>query len=218
VSAKALVFEFQDAQNDGSSFQLAMNVLGGKLSAGIGGAVNPAATFLRFKNGTIDAVLAAVAGDSRFKLLSAPSIRVRDGSKGRIVVGSDVPVLAEAQLDKNGNPVQSIQYRPSGVIFEIAPRIMRNRIELNLLQQLSNFQQTGTSNINSPTLTKREVSTVVGVESGDMIILGGLDESKDTTTRSGLSFLPRALDTVRTESSKSQVLVVLQVSKIGPAL
>lgn len=217
IVAKALVFEFSDSVNEGSGFQLALNVLAGKLSIGIGGAVSPGENFARFKNQTIDAVLSAVSGDGRFKLQSAPSIRVKDGAKGRITVGADVPVLAEAQLDKNGNPVQSVQYRPSGVIFDIAPRIMRERIELNLSQQLSNFQQTSTSKINSPTLTKREVSTVVGIESGDMIVLGGLDETKDTETRQGLSFLPRFLDTTKTENSKSQVLVVLQVTKIDQA-
>lgn len=217
VIAKALVFEFSDSTNEGSGFQLALNVLAGKLSIGIGGAVSPGENFARFKNQTIDAVLSAVSGDGRFKLQSAPSIRVKDGAKGRITVGADVPVLAEAQLDKNGNPVQSVQYRPSGVIFDIAPRIMRDRIELNLSQQLSNFQQTSTSKINSPTLTKREVSTVIGIESGDMILLGGLDESKSNETRQGLSFLPRFLDTTKTENSKSQVLVVLQVTKIDQA-
>lgn len=217
VVAKALVFEFSDSTNEGSGFQLALNVLAGKLSIGLGGAIAPGENFARFKNQTIDAVLSAVSGDGRFKLQSAPSIRVKDGAKGRITVGADVPVLAEAQLDKNGNPVQSVQYRPSGVIFDIAPRIMRDRIELNLSQQLSNFQQTSTSKINSPTLTKREVSTVIGIESGDMILLGGLDESKSNETRQGLSFLPRFLDTTKTENSKSQVLVVLQVTKIDQA-
>lgn len=217
IVAKALVFEFSDSANEGSGFQLALNVLAGKLPIGLGGAIAPGENFARFKNQTIDAVLSAVSGDGRFKLHSAPSIRVKDGAKGRITVGADVPVLAEAQLDKNGNPVQSVQYRPSGVIFDIAPRIMRERIELNLSQQLSNFQQTSTSKINSPTLTKREVSTVVGIESGDMIVLGGLDETKDTETRQGLSFLPRFLDTTKTENSKSQVLVVLQVTKIDQA-
>lgn len=216
ITAKALVFEFSESKTEGSTFQLALNILSGKLTTGFGGPVATADNFVRFKGKSIDAVLSAVSGDGRFKLVSAPSIRVRDGAKGRITVGQDVPVLADAQLDKSGNPVQSVQYRPSGVIFEISPRIMRDRIELNLSQQLSNFQQTNTSKINSPTLTKREVSTVVGIESGDMIVLGGLDEKKDNNTRQGLSFLPRLLDSTSTETTNTQVLVVLLVTKIIP--
>lgn len=216
ITAKALVFEFSESKTEGSTIQLALNILSGKLTTGFGGPVATADNFVRFKNKSIDAVLSAVSGDGRFKLVSAPSIRVRDGAKGRITVGQDVPVLADAQLDKNGNPVQSVQYRPSGVIFEISPRIMRDRIELSLSQQLSNFQQTNTSKINSPTLTKREVSTVVGIESGDMIVLGGLDEKKDNNTRQGLSLLPRILDSTSTETTSTQVLVVLLVTKIIP--
>lgn len=214
IIAKALVFEFVDSKADGSTFQLAMNVLSSKLSLGIGSSPSRLESFLRFKNQTIDAVLSAVSGDSRFKLHSAPSIRVKDGSKGRIVVGSDVPVLAESQTDKNGNPVQSVQYRSSGVIFDLQPRVMRDRIEVNLSQQLSNFQSTSTSSINSPTLTKREVSTTIGIESGDLIVLGGLDEVKQSDSRKGLPFLPRSLDSVNSEYTKSQILVVLQITRL----
>lgn len=215
VLARALVFEFVESKNDNKGFQLAALVLADKLSIGINTAMNPFNNILRFKNQSIDAVLSAVSTDSRFTLVSAPSIRVVDGSSGRINVGQDVPVLAEATLDKNGNPVQSVTYRPSGVLFDIKPRIMRDRIEVNLSQQLSNFQTTKTSTINSPTLTKREVSTTVGMESGEIIVLGGLDETKDEETRSGLFFLPRFMDSTGTTKTKSQILVVLQVTKIS---
>lgn len=213
VVAKALIFEFTDGKNEGASFGMALKAFSEKLSVSYGPA-KALDNFIRVKNSTVDAVLSAVQGDTRFKLVSAPSVRVKDGSKGRITVGQEVPVLGNVQLDKNGNPTQSVEYRPSGVIFDIAPRVMRDRIELTLNQQISNFQPTSTSSINSPTLLKREVATTVGVESGEMIVLGGLDEEKENHATEGLSFLPRFLDTRKDEQTKSQVLLVLQVSNL----
>lgn len=212
VIAKALVLEFADSSQDATGFQIALSALSTNLTAVVGGPIKLLDNFIRIKDTSIDAVLSALRGDSRFKLVSTPTLRVKDGAKGRVTVGQDVPVLSEAQLDKNGNPIQSIQYRPSGVIFDIAPRVMSERIELDLTQQISNFQATSSSAINSPTLTKRELSTTVTVEPGDIIVLGGLDESKDTQARQGLSFLPRILDSRKADSTKTQILVVLQVT------
>lgn len=68
-------------------------------------------------------------------------------------------------------------------------------LDLDITQQLPNLVKTPTGVNNSPTLTKRELKTKVSIEDGDVIVLGGLTESKDSNTRDGLSFLPRFLHT-----------------------
>lgn len=216
ILARTLVFEFNENTNEQQGFQLGALVLAEKLSIGINTVMQPLSNVLRFKNHSLDAVLTAVEGDSRFSLITSSSLRVMDGATARINNGQDVPVLAESSLDNNGNPVQSVTYRPSGVIFDLSPRIMRDRIEVKLSQQLSNFQQTKTSTINSPTLTKREVSTTVGLTDGEIIVLGGLDEERKDESRSGLFFLPRFLDSTSKQTTKSQILVVLQVNRVLP--
>lgn len=101
-----------------SAFSLAVDLLGARFSLGqfkdLGNAV-------RLTKGGFDLAYSALASDSRFKVVSSPSLRVKSGENARFSVGSDVPVLGTVQLDKNGNPVQSVEYKPSGVILDLRP-------------------------------------------------------------------------------------------------
>lgn len=213
VVARAAVIEYSEERDEGFSFKTAFSAFAGKLSVSLaGGGVLD--NFVTFKNSSIEAVLSALEGDSRFSLVTQPTLRIKNGALGRFTVGSDVPVLDSVQVDKQGNPIQSVTYRQSGVIFSLKPTIMRDRIEVEVMQQLSNFQKTQTSNIDSPTLLKRELSTSVGVESGDIVVLAGLEESKDTNSSTGFSFLPDFMRTTKASNAKTQLLLVVEVKKL----
>jgi type II secretory pathway component GspD/PulD (secretin) len=114
----------------------------------------------------------------------------------------------------NGQAVQSVEYRSSGVIFNVQPTVREGVIDLGIDQQLSNFITTTTGVNNSPTLTKRALKTMVGMQDGDVIVLGGLTETKESGSRDGLSFIPKFLHTTGKENSRSEILLVLQVQRI----
>jgi len=213
IVARAAVIEYSEENEQGFSFRTAFSAFAGKLSLSYG--PSPLGNFITFKNSTIDAVLSALEGDARFSLVSQPTLRIANGAQGRFTVGSDVPVLDSVQTDKNGNPIQSITYRQSGVIFSLKPVIMRDRVQVEVWQQLSNFQRTSTSSIDSPTLLKRELQTTVGLEAGDIVVLAGLEESKDSSSRSGFSFLPDFMKTTKRTDGRTQLLLVLEVQKVS---
>lgn len=212
VVARAAVIEYTEESDKGFSFKTAFSAFGDKLSLSFGSST--LANFVTFKNSTIEAVLSAIEGDSRFNLVTQPTLRIRHGATGRFTVGADVPVLDSVQVDKQGNPIQSVTYRQSGVIFALLPRIMSDRIELDVTQQLSSFQRNQTSGIDSPTLLKRELSTSVGVESGDIVVLAGLDESKENSSSSGFSFLPDWMRTSKRTTGKTQLLLFIEVRRV----
>lgn len=212
VLVKGMVYEVTTGEKEGSAFSLALSVMQGKFGLNIGKLVNGDSIML--KNSSIDAVFSALSTDSRFKSVSNPSLRVRSGASARFSVGSDVPVLGAVQFDKNGNPIQSVEYKPSGVIFDLKPQIRESVIDLTINQQLSSFIPTTTGVNNSPTLIKREISTSIGAANDDVIVLGGLDEEKNSQDNSGLSFLPNWMKSRGGESGKTQILLVLQVRKI----
>jgi len=213
VMVRGMVYEVSTTNSDGSAFGLLAQVLGGKVSAGIG-TLDPLGSFVRFKNVSLDAVYSMLSQDSRFKVVSSPSLRIRSGASGSFSVGEDVPVLGAVTYPANGQAVQSVEYRSSGVLFNIQPTVREGVIDLAIDQQLSNFVATTTGVNNSPTLTKRALKTSVGMQDGDLIVLGGLTQNKDTSTRDGMSFLPRAFHTTGTSISKGEVLLVLQVHRI----
>jgi general secretion pathway protein D len=214
VMVRGVVYEVSSSDKDGSAFTLALNLLSGKLSLA-NGTANPLDNFIKFKNQTIDAVYSALSVDSRFKVVSTPSLRVRSGGSGRFTVGQDVPVLGAVTYPGNGQaPVQSVEYRSSGVIFDLLPQVRDAVVDLNVSQQVSNFVATATGVNSSPTLIKREVKTVLTLADGDVVVLGGLAENKESQGSNGLSFVPGFFRSKNTETSKSEILLILQLTKI----
>lgn len=213
VMVRCVVYEVSTTNTKGSAFGLLASLLGGKLSFGLG-STTPVGSFLQLKNASIDAVYSLLDQDSRFKVISSPSLRVRSGQTGMFSVGQDVPVLGSVSYPSNGQAVQSVEYRSSGVIFTIQPTVRADTIDLNVDQQISDFVATTTGVNNSPTLTKRDLKTSISVNDGDLIVLGGLAENKESDSRDGPSFLPHFLQTTGNDKSQSEIFLVLQVKRI----
>lgn len=214
VAVRGVVYEVSNGEKTGSAFGLLATALGGKVTLGLGTKVN-LGNYIQLKNTALEAIYSSLANDSRFKVISSPSLRIQSGSRGSFSVGQDVPVLGALSFPQGaGQAVQSVEYRSSGVIFDIRPTVRDSIIELHINQQLSNFVTTTTGVNSSPTLTKRELKTSVGLQDGDVIVLGGLTENKESHSRDGLSFLPRFFDTKGHEQSSTEILLVLQVQKV----
>ncbi|HGJ5879435.1 MAG TPA: type II secretion system protein GspD [Arsenophonus nasoniae] len=207
------VFEVQDIEKEGSGINLLAKLLSGKLGINIGIKQNYE-NFITINTGNLDAMIELFRTDSRFHVVSSPTLRVKSGSKGNFSVGSDVPVLSSVTY-QDGRPVQSVEYRLSGVIFDIQPTIKSQAIDLKIQQQLSNFVKTDTGVNQSPTLIKRDIVTDVTVKSGDVIVLGGLAENKLEEGGTGFSFLPKGfLSGKSTSRTKTDIVVLLQVKVI----
>lgn len=213
VTVAAYVFEVQTRERNGSGLALAAKLLSGKLDLQLGQA-GGFDNFIRINTGSLDALYELFRTDSRFHVVSSPRLRVKNGAQASFSVGAEVPVLGKLSYVDN-RPVQSVEYRSSGVILQVRPAIRAEVIDLSIDQQLSDFVKTATGVNNSPTLTKRQVTTQVSVADGDIILLGGLAESKSTRADTGFSFLPQGwLTGASSEQNKTDMLIVLQAKKI----
>lgn len=208
------VFEVQTEEKEGSGINLLAKLLSGKLGINIGVKQNYE-NFITVNTGNLDAMIELFRTDSRFHVVSSPTIRVKSGSKGNFSVGSDVPILGAVTYDRDGRAVQSIEYRSSGVIFDILPTIKADNIDVKIQQQLSNFVKTDTGVNQSPTLIKRDIVTDVSVKNGDVIVLGGLAENKVTEGETGFSFLPKGFLSGKSKNnSKTDIVILLQVKLV----
>lgn len=215
VVIKGIVYEVQTGKDDASAFSLAASVLNGKLGINIGAPAALTSGSLSFTGANFSAVISALASDSRFKVVSSPSARVRSGSQARFTVGQDVPVLGDVMYPQGGGAaVQSVKYQSSGVIFQVKPTVRDSVVDVELSQQMSSFMNTTTGVNSSPTLTKRQMDTSVSMADGDVIVLGGLTEDKDSTSSAGLSFLPDWFRSKTSNTGKTEILLFLQVNKI----
>lgn len=216
VLVRGLVYEVGYSKTKGSVFSLITSLFDGSLKVGVNAAsMIPGSDFVSFRNVTIDFIANVLSKDSRFTMVSSPSLRVMSGKSGQFTVGQEVPVIGSITYPDNSAPVQSIEYRSSGVIFNILPNVYGSTIDLDIQQQISNFVRTETGVDNSPTLMKREISTSVSLKDGEVIVLGGLAETKDSNGRSGFSFLPDFLRANTKETSRSELILVLQATRIG---
>lgn len=212
VMLKAAVYEVGVERREGSAVQIAASLMAGKLSGTIAGNILGGVS-IKVAQGGIEAVLSALDADVRFKSVSRPQVRVRNGAQARFSVGQDVPVLGVAQLDKNGNPIQSVDYKQSGVILTATPEIREDVIELALQQELSNFVVTKTGVNGSPTLIKRAVNTKLGLVPGEVVVLAGLQDDQQDESQNRLPLFGWLLGDER-QDKRSEILVFIEVHKL----
>lgn len=215
VVLKAAVYEVGFDKREGSAVQLVASMLSGKLTASISGGIAGllGGVSLKIAAGGLEAVLSALDADVRFRSVSRPQVRVRNGAQARFSVGQDVPVLASSQMDRNGNSVQSVEYKQSGVILTATPEIRDDVIELAVHQELSNFVVTKTGVNDSPTLIKRSVNTKLGLVPGEVVVLAGLQDDQEDGSENRLPWLGWIVGQDRKEK-RSEILVFIEVQRI----
>ena len=205
------IYEVSRKNTDASSLSIIADVFknaGLAVSSG-----SQLVNFLSFKDSHVNAYFSALDKDDRFKLISEPSLRIQANKTATLTVGADVPTLGSVTY-QDGQPVQSVVYRSSGLIFELTPEIYENSITLTVRQEMSNFGETANGVNGSPTLTKREIKTTITAIDGETVILGGLNETKNTGSQAGLSFLPDFFGAKSNTSDQTEIILSLEIKKV----
>ncbi len=125
------------------------------------------------------------------RVISSPQLMVLDNQTARLQVGDQVPIATQSSQSVEGiNLVNTIQFRDTGVILEVTPRVNASGlVVLDVLQEVSDVTETTTSEIDSPTIEQRSIQSTVAVQSGDTIALGGLIRDREEDGVSGIPLL-----------------------------
>lgn len=216
VAIRAWVYEVSTENDRTTGFQLAASILGRRLGISLGaGTVDDNANALRLHTGFLDAAIAALDSDSRFHVVTSPNLRVASGKHGRLNVGQSVPVVDSVSYpNSSAAPVQSVTYQDAGVIFDVLPTVKDGVIDTDVTVEISDFQKTSTGVNNSPTKNTRKLETSVALHDGELVVMGGLSEGKDSRVTSGIRWLPSFMDGVSSGASRSDIVLVLQVQSI----
>jgi general secretion pathway protein D len=167
-------------QNSGASGSTVTATTIGGLALGTGGL-----TIRRLNSaGDLRLIINALAGSDRATILSSPRIMARNGEQARIQVGQEVPIITSQQSALNNGTgtnlgvLQTVQYRDTGVLLSVKPSIYSgDRIDLDVVQEVSAAQTTQTGVTASPTIATRKVETRLTLEHGATVLLGGLISS-----------------------------------------
>jgi general secretion pathway protein D len=212
VVVKAYMYEVGKSNSDASAVQLVMSALGGRLNISTAGDI--VGNLLRLRTSSLDVVASALATDARFKVVTAPFVRLRSGKTARFVSGGQQSVLGAIVTNQNGSTQQSFERIESGTILEVSPTVRAQSVDLDLFQQVSSFVTAPGANAGQPpTLNKRELRTSLSMQDGEVVVLGGLNESKEDGSRSGLSFLPFALSK-SVAGSSSELVLILEIKRL----
>ena len=127
-------------------------------------------------------VLDALADVTEVKVVSSPSVVVVDNQPAILKVGDEIPVTTQtATSDLTGSTVNSVQYRDTGVILKVIPRVnSTGLVTMDVEQEISQVANQSSTGVLTPTVSQRQVASTISVYSGQMVALGGLiSEQRD---------------------------------------
>jgi general secretion pathway protein D len=136
-------------------------------------------------------ILDALHSVTSVKVLSNPSLVVINNQVATLQVGDVVPVSTGSAtvLTTSNTVVNTIDYRNTGIILRVSPRINANaNVRLDVEQEISNVSpQTATSL--TPTVSERRVKSSISVASGQTVLLAGLISEQQNGDRTGIPLL-----------------------------
>lgn len=155
----------------------------------------PGFSFAFSPSSTINGVLNTLESKTNVNVVSAPKLLVLNNQTAVLQVGDQVPIATQnstSTIDPNAPTINSIEYRDTGVILKVTPRVNASGLVLlDVAQEVSDVNTTAArgTGINSPTISTRRISTSVAVQDGEVLALGGLIRNTQTKGKVGFPFL-----------------------------
>lgn len=149
----------------------------------------------RNDNGTSFALLLkALQGDGDSNVLSTPTLVTLDNQEAKFSAGQEVPFLT-GSFSNTGtgtgtvNPFQTIERKDVGLTLGVTPQINEgNHIKLKLNLEVSSLSSGSAGGANLIT-NKRTLTNTVGVENGQILVIGGLIDDQLQEKQSAVPFL-----------------------------
>lgn len=148
-----------------------------------------------FTGGDTNITIDALSQVTDVRVLSSPSVVVRDAAEAVLTVGDEVPITTRTAVSVE-NPlaptVSSIEYRNTGVILQVKPRINSSgTVGLEIAQEVSRVVDTGATERTTPTPTiqQRRIKSRVDVLDGQTVVLGGLIQEGEERGRQRIPVL-----------------------------
>jgi general secretion pathway protein D len=164
-------------------------------SAGTINSTFPGFSYLFTGRPDIRAVLNAIESLTNVRVISNPKLLVLNNREAQLQIGDQVPITVQSSqgtVGENAPIVNSVQFRDTGVILRVTPRVNKSGLViLDVSQEVSDVVPTTTSGIDSPTIQQRKFNSTVAVRDGETIALGGLIRETKSNSGSGVPLLRR---------------------------
>jgi type II secretory pathway component GspD/PulD (secretin) len=146
----------------------------------------------------LDAVLEVIQTWENVTITTQPRIAVREGGVAEVVNTREVPFFSFSGLNANNqNFNANLSFKEVGVKLYASPRVLGTKtLALNLFIEAS--EQVGTAiaffdgqgnQFSSPLIAKRQARTVVYLEPGQALVIGGLTSEREVESERKVPFL-----------------------------
>ncbi|MGH6650896.1 MAG: type II secretion system secretin GspD [Sphingopyxis sp.] len=170
------------------------------------------------KNTIFGAIINAVKSDTTSNLLATPHIVTLDNQAAKFLVGQEVPITTGEALSGNfDNAFRTVQREEVGIKLEVTPQVNgAGEVKLFLRQEVSSVAGPVSSRNSDLILNKRSFETVLTVDDGEILAIGGLlndDERKTIERIPLLSDIPLIGELFKSRSrsrSKTNLMVFIR--------
>ena len=148
----------------------------------------PGFNFLIGSEAQPSSILDALHTVTTVKVLSNPSLVVVNNQAATLQVGDVVPVSTGSAtvLTTSNTVVNTIDYRNTGIILRVSPRINLNgNVRLDVEQEISNVSPQTAASL-TPTVSERKVKSSISVATGQTVLLAGLISEQQNKGRNGI--------------------------------
>jgi general secretion pathway protein D len=155
---------------------------GGNIVEGVGGIFGSGFAFTGNVDGLINAVLRSAESDGDVRIISTPTIVTSHNLEGIVNVSESRPIItsSSSQLDNIGTTRSNVEFRDIGIQLTVTPLIGADgSVQMEIEQTVDNVAGFTTVDGNQqPIIGRREANSTITVKSGEVIILGGLQENR----------------------------------------
>ena len=132
-------------------------------------------------NVRVGSMLHALDKQSGVNILSTPYILTSNHNKAKIIVGESRPFVVKSRITEGADPltptvIKEYKYQNVGITMEITPHISQGGlIRLEIKSEFTKLIEDVTSlAIDTPSTATREAETIVSMNSGSTVVIGGL--------------------------------------------
>ena len=170
------------------------------------------------KNTIFGAIINAVKSDTTSNLLATPHIVTLDNQAAKFLVGQEVPITTgEALSDNFDEAFRTVQREEVGIKLDVTPQVNgAGEVKLFLRQEVSSVAGPVSSRNSDLIINKRAFETVLTVDDGEILAIGGLlndDERKTIERIPLLSDIPLIGELFKSRSrtrSKTNLMVFIR--------
>jgi general secretion pathway protein D len=123
------------------------------------------------------------------RILSDTTLTMDNNEEAELFVGAEIPFIEKSQITPEGTRADSFTYKPAGTTLKITPNInQEGKVVMNIFLEASQ-RRVGEVILGGEVLDTRRFDTMLAVEDGQTIVMGGIMREQEVEGTRGVPIL-----------------------------